>query len=39
MCALISRRLSPVPEVTRDTGLGALDIDQLASVLARLLEL
>jgi hypothetical protein len=33
----ISRKPSPVPEVTRSTGAGALDIDQLAAVLARLL--
>jgi hypothetical protein len=37
--APITRRPPPPPGIVRSTGPGALDIDQLAAVLARLLEL
>jgi hypothetical protein len=37
--ALITRRPPPSPEIICSTGSGALDIDQLAAVLARLLDL
>jgi hypothetical protein len=35
--AAITRTPPPLPEIIRSTGSGALDIDQFAAVLARLL--
>ena len=37
--APITKKPASPPEIVRSTGPGALDIDQLAAVLARLLEL
>lgn len=37
--APLSKRPSPVPEIIRSTGAGTLDLDQLAAVLTRLLDL
>ena len=37
--APITRKPPSQPEIIRSTGSGALDIDQLAAVLARLLDL
>jgi hypothetical protein len=37
--ASVSRRPSAIPVITREFAPGTLDIDQLAAVLARLLEL